>query len=234
MQDAQVTHHITLEYDARGFFVPFHLTLQQGRITCLVGESGCGKTTLLRLLCGLDTCQAIQTFSTSDVAYMSQLPNLLPWLRVVDNLCLRQKLAHGNCQEAEALALLDRVGLSHIAHHYPHTLSVGMQQRICLLRTVLQKKSIVLLDEPFSALDHDTRIDLQAMLVELLPHSAILLVTHDWLDVMRLAHHVYTIKGWPAVLSLMSMNLPTSQIPRSFDFDDLFSFFDAGKQGDAC
>jgi len=213
---------LALEHDARGFFAPFQLTLRKGQITCLVGESGCGKTTLLRLLCGLDPCQAQQNFTASDVAYMSQLPNLLPWLTVVDNLCLRQKLTHAPCQQDEALALLTRVGLSQIAHSYPETLSVGMQQRVCLLRTFLQKKSIVLLDEPFSALDHDTRIDLQSMLVDLLSQSTVLFVTHDWLDVMRLAQHVYVIKGWPAVLTPMQVNLPTSPIPRPIDVDDLF------------
>ncbi len=217
------TYTIALENDARGFFSPFQLTLQKGHITCLVGESGCGKTTLLRLLCGLDACQSRQNFTTSDVAYMSQLPNLLSWLTVIDNLCLAQKLTNTQPQTAEAFALLDRVGLSHIADAYPNTLSVGMQQRVCLLRTFLQKKPIVLLDEPFSALDHDTRIDLQSMLVDLLSESAVLLVTHDWLDVMRLAQRVYVIKGWPAVLAPMQVNLPTANVPRRIDFDDLFS-----------
>ncbi len=218
------TYTIALKNDARGFFTPFQLTLQKGQITCLVGESGCGKTTLLRLLCGLDACQSVQNFTANDVSYMTQLPNLLPWLNVIDNLCLAQKLTNSASQTAEALALLDRVGLSHIAHSYPNTLSVGMQQRVCLLRTFLQKKPIILLDEPFSALDHDTRIDLQSMLVDLLVDSAVLLVTHDWLDVMRLAQSVYVIKGWPAVLAPMQVNLPTADVPRRIDFDDLFLF----------
>ena len=223
------TYTTALERDARGFFSPFQLTLQKGHITCLVGESGCGKTTLLRLLCGLDVCESRQNFTASDVAYMSQLPNLLPWLSVIDNLCLAEKLTNAPSQITEALALLDRVGLSHIANSYPGTLSVGMQQRACLLRTFLQKKPIILLDEPFSALDHDTRIDLQSMLVDLLRDSAVLLVTHDWLDVMRLAECVYVIKGFPAVLAPMQVNLPTADVPRRVDFDDLFSFFDKGE-----
>lgn len=214
---------IALKNDAREFFLPFQLTLQKGQITCLVGESGCGKTTLLRLLCGLDACESVQNFTANDVSYMSQLPNLLPWLTVIDNLCLAQKLTNSPSQTTEALALLTRVGLPHIAHNYPNTLSVGMQQRVCLLRTFLQKKPIILLDEPFSALDHDTRIDLQSMLVDLLADSAVLLVTHDWLDVMRLAQRVYVIKGCPAVLSPMHVNLPAADVPRQIDFDDLFS-----------
>ena len=234
IQNVNTTHTIILEHDARGFFAPFQLTLPKGQITCLVGESGCGKTTLLRLLCGLDACQATQNFNTFDVAYMSQLPNLLPWLTVMDNLCLRQKLTHTDCQRAEALALLDRVGLARIAHSYPNTLSVGMQQRVCLLRTFLQKKPVVLLDEPFSALDHDTRIDLQSMLVELLSESAVLLVTHDWLDVMRLAHTVYVITGWPAVLSPMSVNFPISAVPRPIDFGDLLALGTVAESGAPC
>lgn len=231
-KNIQNAYTITLESDARGHFSPFQLTLKKGQITCLVGESGCGKTTLLRLLCGLDTCQSVQNFKASDVSYMSQLPNLLPWLSVMENLCLAQKLSKAPDQTSEAMALLKRVSLSHIADHYPNTLSVGMQQRICLLRTCLQKKPIVLLDEPFSALDHDTRIDLQSMLVDLLADRAVLLVTHDWLDVMRLAECVYSIKGWPAVLSHMQVKLPTAPVPRKIDFDDLFSDEKKPNEGD--
>ncbi len=227
------TYTIALKSDTRGFFLPFQLTLQKGHITCLVGESGCGKTTLLRLLCGLDACESRQNFTASDVAYMSQLPNLLPWLSVIDNLCLAQKLTSATPQTAEALAFLDRVGLSHIANSYPGTLSVGMEQRVCLLRTFLQKKPVILLDEPFSALDHDTRIDLQSMLVDLLRDSAVLLVTHDWLDVMRLAECVYVIKGFPAALSKMQVNLPTAAVPRRVDFDDLFSSVSSNSQSAA-
>ena len=222
---------ITLENDARGVFAPLHLTLHKGQITCLVGESGCGKTTLLRLLCGLDACQSTQNFTSADVAYMSQLPNLLPWLTVIDNLCLHEKLTGKTPSQTDgALALLARVGLSSIASAYPKTLSVGMQQRVCLLRTFLQKKPIILLDEPFSALDHDTRIDLQSMLVDLLADRAVLLVTHDWLDVMRLAQHVYVIKGVPAVLNQLPIELPPSAIPRSVDFDHLSAFFASRKE----
>jgi putative hydroxymethylpyrimidine transport system ATP-binding protein len=221
-QQLSDTYTVALKTDVRNFFKPFQLHLKKGQITCLVGESGCGKTTLLRLLCGLDQGETAQNFKQTDVAYMSQLPSLLPWLDVMDNLCLQQKLSpKAPCQKNAAAVLLDRVKLSHIAHDYPHTLSVGMQQRVCLLRTFLQNKPIVLLDEPFSALDHDTRIDLQSMLVDLLSNTTVLLVTHDWLDVMRLAQHVYRIKDWPAVLSPMNIELPTTPIPRIVDFEQL-------------
>ncbi len=226
--NAHDVYTISFNTDIRGVFAPTQLTLNKGKITCLVGESGCGKTTLLRLLCGLDACQSVQNFTSADVAYMSQLPNLLPWLTIIDNLCLQEKVTNMlSSQKEEALALLIRVDLSSVAYAYPHTLSIGMQQRICLLRTFLQQKPIILLDEPFSALDHDTRVDLQSMLVSLLGDSTVLLVTHDWLDVMRLAQRIYVIKGKPATLSLMPMTLPATTIPRTVDFDHLSSFFDS-------
>jgi putative hydroxymethylpyrimidine transport system ATP-binding protein len=153
---------------------------------------------------------------------MSQLPTLVPWLSVLDNLCLRQRLdGTAPDQRTRAIELLDRVGLISIAMAYPHTLSVGMQQRICLLRTVLQDKPVVLLDEPFSALDHDTRVDLQNLLVQLLPTAAILMVTHDWLDVLRLAHVVYTLKGRPARLMPVAIALPDHPVPRPVPLDAL-------------
>ncbi|MDP3372439.1 MAG: ATP-binding cassette domain-containing protein [Candidatus Paracaedibacteraceae bacterium] len=219
--------HITR--DMRGHFAPVQMTLTKGQITCLVGESGCGKTTLLRLLTGLDSSESRLDFKASDVAYMRQLPNLLPWLNVLDNMCLAQKLnPKSPCQLQEARALLVRVKLAHIADSYPKNLSVGMQQRVCLLRTFLQKKSIVLLDEPFSALDHDTRLDLQTLLVELAQESAVLLVTHDWLDVMRLAQKVYSIQGYPATIHALPMALPDSKLPRAIDYDHLSSIFSKG------
>lgn len=219
------SYTISITRDARGHFAPLTMQLAKGQITCLVGESGCGKTTLLRLLTGLDTSDSVLDFDVNDVAYMTQLPNLLPWLSVMDNLCLKQLLnPNVLCQKEEALSLLTRVGLAHIANTYPKTLSIGMQQRVCLLRTFLQKKSIVLLDEPFSALDHDTRIDLQKLLVELSSNSAVLLVTHDWLDVMRLAQSVYSIQDFPATIHALPMVFPDASIPRAIDFDHLSIF----------
>lgn len=220
---------IRIMRDIRRHFAPLQMTLTKGKITCLVGESGCGKTTLLRLLSGLDPSESRFDFKTSDVAYMAQLPNLLPWLTVLENMCLAQKLnPESPCQQKEARALLLRVKLSQIADSYPKSLSVGMQQRICLLRTFLQRKSIVLLDEPFSALDHETRLDLQTLLVELAQESAVLLVTHDWLDVMRLAQNVYSIQDFPATIHDLPMTFPDSALPRAIDYDQLSVIFSKG------
>ncbi|MGF1701796.1 ABC transporter ATP-binding protein [Photobacterium makurazakiensis] len=216
----------TLRYKdaAEPLFSALSLELPAGKWTCLLGKSGCGKTTLLRHLAGLleDKVEWQGELKTSNntpllgnVAYMAQQDLLLPWLNVIDNVCLSTRF--GNKHPADmsrATALLDAVGLKDYAKATPDQLSGGMRQRVALARTLMQDKPLVLMDEPFSALDAVTRYKLQTLSAELLQDRTVLLITHDPQEALRLGHNIHIMSGSPA--SLVPLGVPSSLPPRQF------------------
>ncbi|WP_018688125.1 ABC transporter ATP-binding protein [Ahrensia kielensis] len=182
-----------------------------GQWTCLLGPSGVGKSTILRLLLGLKTGGHFKgEISTSDgqsiagqISYMAQSDLLLPWLSVVENLMVGASLRGDTHDEERAMMLLDRVGLSDHGHKKPAALSGGMRQRAALARTLMEDRPIVLLDEPFSALDAGTRADMQELSAELLTGKTVLLVTHDPAEASRVADQILVMNKtgmvvWPA------------------------------------
>ncbi|HIF9444478.1 TPA: ABC transporter ATP-binding protein [Photobacterium damselae] len=213
-----------------------YLQLQAKQWTCLLGKSGSGKSTLLRLLANLlpDDVQFIGNIQTEHdenihqhIAYMAQQDLLLPWLNVIDNVCLSYQFGSQKCKSEykscnakksvyqQAMTLLDKVGLRHYAEHMPQQLSGGMKQRVALARTLMQDKPIVLMDEPFSALDAVTRYKLQNLAVELLREKTVVLITHDPQEALRLGEQIIMLTGTPA--SLRQLNIPNSPIPRQLD-----------------
>ena len=195
-------------------FDGLELALERGRWTCLLGPSGVGKSSLLRVIAGLERLEAggLAVDGSASVAYMAQQDLLMPWLSALGNVSLGARLRGETPDRARALAMLERVGLGGEANALPHTLSGGMRQRVALARTLMEDRPIVLMDEPFSALDAITRMRLQELAASLLASRTVLLVTHDPLEALRLGDRIYVMAGRPA--SLRSAPAPDGPPPR--------------------
>lgn len=178
-----------------------------GQITVVIGGSGCGKSTLLRLVAGLET----PTTGTVAVAgrpvdgpsekvgVVFQEPRLMPWLSVAKNVSFGLSHLPRDESARRAAASLERVGLTDFADALPKQLSGGMAQRTALARALVGSPSVLLLDEPFSALDALTRADLQQHLLELweVDRQTLLIVTHDIDEALLLADQIVVMAGQP-------------------------------------
>ena len=183
------------------------LDLPGGQLTALLGASGIGKTSLLRVIGGLLPALSGQIVAddgrrlTDRIAYMGQQDLLLPWLSVVGNVTVGAALRGERPDRDRALRLLGQVGLGSVAEALPATLSGGMRQRVALARTLYENRPVVLMDEPFSALDAVTRAHMQTLAAGLLHGRTVLLITHDPLEACRLAQRILVMSGFPAGLS---------------------------------
>jgi putative hydroxymethylpyrimidine transport system ATP-binding protein len=211
-----------LAFDGRPVFEDLDLDIPAGRTTCLLGTSGVGKSSLLRLIAGISPEATARRLVASDggpiagrIAYMDQRDLLLPWLSVLDNVTLGARLRGEAAEQPRALALLRQVGLADEANALPSALSGGMRQRAALARTLMEDRAVVLMDEPFSAVDALTRLRLQDLAAELLVGRTILLVTHDPLEALRLGHRILVLRGDPAHLS--EPLEPAGAVPRRAD-----------------
>ena len=194
--------------------------------TCLLGVSGVGKSTILRLLAGLgDHVTFDGVISASDqspiaprCAFMAQDDLLLPWASAFDNVTLGARLRGDPVDRDRALHLLDGVGLRDHAHKKRDALSGGQRQRVALARTLLEDKPIILLDEPFSALDARTRADMQELAHHVLKGKTVLLITHDPGEAARLADHLLVMPA--ADMPVRHIKTPNSATPRQIDSRD--------------
>ena len=197
---------LTLHYDGQALFEDLDLETVGGQCTVLLGPSGVGKSSLLRIVAGLLPPEA-GSVATADgrtlagrVAYMGQRDLLLPWLSALGNVVVGARLRGEPADRGRAMALLARVGLAERAAALPQALSGGMRQRVAIARTLYEDRPVVLMDEPFSALDSITRGRVQDLAAELLAGRTTLLITHDSLEACRLGHALIVMAGRPARL----------------------------------
>lgn len=201
--------------------------VRDAEFVSIIGPSGCGKTTLLNIIAGLE--EPTQGTIGLDVqqpdhrlglvGYMHQKDLLFPWRTVLDNAILGLELQRVPRRKARqrALALTERFGLKGFEHSYPYALSGGMRQRVAFLRTVLSEREVVLLDEPFGALDALTRAQMQEWLQDVWSsfRKTIVLVTHDVDEAIFLSDRVYVLTARPGRVKMV---LPVDLArPRSYD-----------------
>jgi sulfonate transport system ATP-binding protein len=188
----------------------FSAEIRFGEIVAIIGGSGCGKSTLLRAIAGLDRASS-GTVTLDDLAITAphekigiifQEPRLLPWLSVADNIGFGLAERPGAERRAQVARALDRVGLADKARAWPRELSGGQAQRVAIARALVPQPEVLLLDEPFSALDAFTRTDLQDHLLDLWADArpTLVLVTHDVDEAVVLADRVLVMRPRPGRL----------------------------------
>jgi NitT/TauT family transport system ATP-binding protein len=180
------------------------LEIGRGEFVAVVGPSGCGKTTLLNLLSGFyrPTSGRVVRSGTARMVYQSD--GLFPWLTVVENIQLGLRhLVDAGERERQLHDLMSLIRLDGFARHYPHQLSGGMRQRVELARALAGDTDVLLMDEPFSSLDYQTRLRMRRMLARVLAERArtVLFVTHDIEEAAQLADRVVVLSERPARIS---------------------------------
>ncbi len=181
--------NLSKSYGDTAVYSGFNLDIEEGKIICLLGESGCGKTTLLNILAGLtDYSGEVPRLKTS---YVFQSPRLVPNLTVGENLKLI------GAKESDILYMLSSVGLSGFSGRYPKELSGGQAQRVALCRAFLFDSELMLLDEPFSSLDLKLRISVMQVFLKLRAKKPVttLFVTHDIEEALYLSDRIIVLKS---------------------------------------
>ena len=194
---------LSLRFGSRVIFDKLSFDIPAGEWVSLLGASGAGKTSLLRIIAGLAAPTHGQVQASDGrplaprLAWMGQKDLLYPWLSVRDNVALGARLRGERVDRQRVATLLEQVGLSHCADDRPASLSGGMRQRAALARTLYEDRPIVLMDEPFSALDTLTRTRIQTLAAELLTQRTVVLITHDPMEACRLSHRLLVLSPPP-------------------------------------
>ncbi|SHI24255.1 ABC transporter ATP-binding protein [Pollutimonas bauzanensis] len=209
------------------------LTVDRNEFLCLLGPSGCGKSTVLNMIAGFDRPTTgtvsvgggIVTAPGSDRGMVFQQPTLMPWLPVWENVAFYLNLRGGDSAERRRVAqrYIDMVGLGGFENHFPSELSGGMNQRVGIARALLMNPEVILMDEPFGALDEQTKMDMQEELVKIWQKNrgTIVFVTHSIDESLMLGTHVAVMSARPGrIRELIEIDLPRPRDPTSRQFND--------------
>lgn len=208
----------------------FSLDLARGEIVAVIGGSGCGKSTLLRLISGLEKPTRGTVELNGEpisqphplINLIFQEPRLLPWLTVANNVAFGLAELDGNDRRQQVEAALKTVGLGKLGHRWPKELSGGQAQRVAIARALVTRPQVLLLDEPFSALDAFTRADLQDHLLDIWSETrpTLILVTHDIEEALVLADRIIVMRPWPGrILAEVKIDLPKKRDRASVCFE---------------
>lgn len=238
----QVSHHYYSKKDYTKALENISFTLDQGEFISILGPSGCGKTTLLSIVAGLisptrgetilDGASDRKAGNKAHMGYMLQQDYLFPWKTIKENVLLGPKInkKHDASMDQRAKKMLEEVGLQDIGDSYPDELSGGMRQRAALARTLITEPKLLLLDEPFSALDFQTKLRLEDFVSQLLKqyNKAALLVTHDISEAIVMSDRILLLKPRPGeIQEIFKMpgelrNLPPFQARQHPSFQEIF------------
>lgn len=215
-------------------------TVNSGDFVAIVGPSGCGKSTLLNLLAGMLTPESgtlllngtpLTADSRRHIGYMLQQDYLLEWRSIWKNVLLGLEIRHELTEESRTYAkqLLEKYGLEKFSQSKPSQLSGGMRQRVALVRTLVLKPELLLLDEPFSALDYQTRLSVSNDIGSIIrkEKKTAILVTHDLAEAVSLADRVIILTARPGrIQRIVSVSFPTNLTPMERrDYDDFKTYF---------
>lgn len=202
--------HITKSYDSNEVLKDISFTVDEGEFVSILGPSGSGKSTLFQLIGGLfepdngeiTLGNKVITNTRGHISYMPQHTSLFPWRTILDNVLLSGEII-GNVDKAHALELINKAGLAGYENAYPHELSGGMQQRVSFIRSLNSPQSIICLDEPFSALDDFTRLEMQQWLLAIWEQyrKSVLFITHNIEEALYLSDRIIILSNKPAIVA---------------------------------
>ena len=204
----------------------------QNEILAIVGPSGCGKSTLLSILANLEnkTSGNIIKNDNYDIGYMLQNDSLFPWLNVLNNTLIGLNVQK-NCNKTHidnVIKLLNKYGLSEFKDSFPNNLSGGMRQRVALIRTLATNPSLILLDEPFSALDYQTRLSLSNDMYKIIKNEnkTAILITHDIAEAISMADRIIVLTKRPCkVKTIYEVKLSNKKMPVDNRKDINFNYY---------
>ncbi len=208
------------------------LNVYQDEILAIVGPSGCGKSTLLSILAGLEE-KGEGTITYNDnykIGYMLQNDSLFPWLTILDNALIGLEITKNKTKENidRCIKLLKKYGLYEFRNQYPNSLSGGMRQRVALIRTLATNPELLLLDEPYSALDYQTRLALSSDMYNIIKNEkkTVILITHDIAEAVSMADRVIVLSKRPcSVKKEYSIILENKLNPISNRKDPKFNYY---------
>ena len=210
----------------------FSFDLKEGEFVAIVGPSGCGKSTILSVLCGLEEKSGgkISLKKDSNVGYMLQQDSLFEWRNILDNCLLGLEInkSLNDNSKKRVIDLLNTYGLKDFIYSYPDNLSGGMRQRVALIRTLATNPDLLLMDEPFSALDYQSRLAISDDIYNILKKEkkTMIMVTHDIAEAISMCDKVIVLSNRPATIkSIYEIKLENKTTPINNRKDKNFSYY---------